>query len=90
VSFITPLALMTTDSPKILISAAALNTVMLFFTRTHMANFWNEKVQTRIPFVQKFNDAVRGSEQVVKILGALTASWVIAGLGWGAMAGAWL
>jgi hypothetical protein len=71
---------MSTDSPKILMSATAVNTAMLFFARTHMANFWNEKVQTRVPFVQKFNDAVRGSEQVVKILrGWVGALWLWGG-----------
>jgi hypothetical protein len=55
-----------------------------------MANFWNESNQTRVPFVQKFNDAVRGSEQVVRLLGALSTSWVLAGLGWGAMAKGWI
>jgi hypothetical protein len=55
-----------------------------------MANFWNEKNQTRVPFVQKFNDAVRGSETVVNILGALCASWVVSGLGWVAMGRGWL
>ena len=58
---------------------------MLLFTRTHMANFWNESVQTRVPFVQKFNDAVRGSEHVVRVLGALSAVWAVAGTGWAVM-----
>lgn len=71
-------------------TASAANTVMLLFARTHMANFWNESVQTRVPFVQKFNDAVRGSEQVVRILGALSAAWGVAGLGWGAMGRGWI
>jgi|TARA_R110002003_G_scaffold103_7_gene8158 hypothetical protein len=51
-----------------------------------MANFWNEKEQTRVPFVQKFNDAVRGSEQVVWLLGALSTSWALSGVGWAATA----
>jgi hypothetical protein len=83
VSFITPLVLATTsygNSPTALMTCSAANAVVLFFTRMHMANFWNEKNQTRIPFVQKFNDAVRGSETVVSILGALCASWVVSGV----------
>lgn len=55
-----------------------------------MAAFWNEKVQTRVPFVQKFNDAVRGSEEVVSILGVLGGCWVVAGLGWGVMGVGWI
>lgn len=55
-----------------------------------MANFWNEKEQTRVPFVQKFNDAVRGSEQVVSILGLLGAAWAVTGVGWGLMGKGWL
>jgi hypothetical protein len=71
-------------------SAAAANTAILIFARQHMANFWNEKEQTRVPFVQKFNDAVRGSEQVVSILGLLTAAWAVTGAGWGVMRLGWL
>jgi hypothetical protein len=52
-----------------------------------MANFWNESMQTRIPFVEKFNEAIRGSEKVVWILGTLSFSWASAGLAWGLMAG---
>jgi hypothetical protein len=52
-----------------------------------MANFWNESTQTRIPFVEKFNEAIRGSEKVVWILGTLSFSWASAGLAWGLMAG---
>lgn len=65
--------------PAVLISISAANAIITFFARQHMAAFWNEKVQTRVPFVQKFNDAVRGSEQVVTILGWLSAAWILAG-----------
>jgi hypothetical protein len=71
-------------------SCSIANAAALFFARNHMANFWNEKNQTRVPFVQKFNDAVRGSEQVVSILGALCASWVVSGVGWAAMGKGWM
>ncbi|KAH7070631.1 hypothetical protein BKA63DRAFT_420491 [Paraphoma chrysanthemicola] len=93
ISFVTPLVLLSTShgsSPTVLIAASAANTIMLLFTRTHMANFWNEKVQTRVPFVQKFNDAIRGSEQVVWLLGALSTSWALSGLGWAATAKGWI
>jgi hypothetical protein len=89
ISFISPLVLLSTSyrsSPTVLITASAANTIILLFTRTHMANFWNEKEQTRVPFVQKFNDAVRGSEQVVWLLGALSTSWALSGVGWAATA----
>jgi hypothetical protein len=51
-----------------------------------MANFWNESTQTRIPFVEKFNEAIRGSEKVVWILGTLSFAWASAGLAWALMA----
>ncbi len=44
-----------------------------------MGSFWNDKEQTRIPFVEKFNEAVRGSEKVVWILGTLSLGWAVAG-----------
>ena len=47
-----------------------------------MANFWNDKEQTRIPFVEKFNEAIRGSERVVLLLGTLCTSWAVAGAVW--------
>lgn len=66
----------------------------LYTARTHMANFWNEGKQTKIPFVEKFNDAIRGSEKVVLILETLSFSWGAAGcvwaLGWGGLGlGVW-
>jgi hypothetical protein len=54
----------------------------LYTARTHMANFWNESKQTKIPFVEKFNDAIRGSERVVAILETLAFSWGVAGCVW--------
>ncbi|KAH7402364.1 hypothetical protein DE146DRAFT_788051 [Phaeosphaeria sp. MPI-PUGE-AT-0046c] len=81
-SFLTPLVLTYSSTPTVLIAASAANAVLVFAARRHMAAFWNEKVQTRVPFVQKFNDAVRGSEQVVQILGALCGCWVVAGVAW--------
>jgi hypothetical protein len=90
ISFLTPIVAISTSNPTYLISAAAANTAILLFARQHMAAFWNEKEQTRVPFVQKFNDAVRGSEQVVQILGLLGASWAVTAAGWGVMGKGWL
>lgn len=92
VSLLTPLILLSTSqasNPNALMTISAANTAILLFARNHMANFWNESVQTRVPFAQKFNDAVRGSETVVQILGALSAAWGIAGVGWGLMGRGW-
>lgn len=47
-----------------------------------MRNFWNEGNQVRLPFVQKFNEAVKGSEEVVGVLGSLVLGWCSAGLLW--------
>ncbi|KAH3947462.1 hypothetical protein HBH53_115980 [Parastagonospora nodorum] len=90
ISILTPIVALSTSNSTYLVSAAAANTAVLMFSRQHMANFWNEKEQTRIPFVQKFNDAVRGSEQVVQILGLLGASWAVTAVGWGVMGQGWL
>lgn len=54
------------------------NMVALTAARIHVARFWNEKEQTRVPFVQKFNEAVKGSEKESGILGMLAWSWAIA------------
>ncbi|KAH7136077.1 hypothetical protein B0J11DRAFT_519871 [Dendryphion nanum] len=59
-----------------LVSAAYLGAA-----RIHSGRFWNEKEQTRIPFLQKFNDAVRGSERVVQVLGLLAWTWAGIGVG---------
>lgn len=90
ISLLTPILAFISSDPTVLISVAVGNTAILLFAQQHMANFWNEKEQTRVPFVQKFNDAVRGSEQVVSILGLLTASWAVTGAGWGIMGKGWL
>jgi hypothetical protein len=84
-SFVTPIAQLLVDrtSPKVLATTAIVNSAILLVTRQHMANFWNDSTQTRIPFVQKFNEAIRGSEKVVEILTTLALSWGVAGLWWG-------
>lgn len=56
---------------------------MLLGARQHMADFWNESNQTRVPFVQKFNEAIKGSEKVVWLLGTLGLAWGAAGVSWG-------
>jgi hypothetical protein len=47
-----------------------------------MHKFWNARNQTKIPFVQKFNEAISGSERVVKLLSLLAGCWSTAGLVW--------
>lgn len=69
-------------SPTVLIAAGVANGAAMYLSRVHMSNFWNDRNQTRIPFVEKFNEAIRGSEQVVVLLGTLS-------LGWGVAAGVW-
>lgn len=56
------------------------NAAIVLVARQHMAAFWNESEQTRIPFVEKFNEAIRGSEQVVRVLGGLGLVWGAVGL----------
>lgn len=50
---------------------AVLNTIICALAYAHMAGFWNEREQTRIPLVKDFNEAIRGSEKVVLLLGTL-------------------
>ena len=47
-----------------------------------MAAFWNEGSQVKVPFVEKFNEAIKGSEQVVGVLGLLSLAWVGVGALW--------
>jgi hypothetical protein len=47
-----------------------------------MAQFWNEGNQVQVPFVEKFNEAIKGSEQVVGVLGLLSLAWLAAGVMW--------
>lgn len=67
---------------KHLVAAALFNTAILFFSRTQMANFWNDRNQLRVPFIEKFNEAIEGSEIVVKVLGWLCGAWFVAGFLW--------
>jgi hypothetical protein len=61
------------------------NAIVTFMARAHMAGFWNKGKQARIPFVEKFNEAERGSESVVRTLAMLCVGWVGAGMVWMAM-----
>ncbi|KAH7382190.1 hypothetical protein BKA66DRAFT_463966 [Pyrenochaeta sp. MPI-SDFR-AT-0127] len=88
ISFLTSTTLVVMPSlasPTVLVGTSLANTAILFASRTHMANFWNESNQTRIPFLKKFNEAVRGSENVVLHLGTLSIAWVGPGIAWLAM-----
>ncbi|RMZ69873.1 methyltransferase domain-containing [Pyrenophora seminiperda CCB06] len=79
------------SSSSILITASVANSITLYLARVHMANFWNDSKQTRIPFVEGYNEAIRGSELVVLLLGTLCLAWGAAGLVWAGMAyfGGW-
>jgi hypothetical protein len=74
--------LLRTSSKTTLLLAAGANAVALFASRTHMANFWNESNQVKLPFVGKFNEAIKGSEQVVGVLGMLSGVWGMVGVAW--------
>lgn len=92
-SLLSPIILLSTShcsNPNALMTVSAANTAILLFARNHMGAFWNEKEQTRVPFVQKFNEAIKGSEQVVGVLSTLSAVWGVAGVVWGLMGREWL
>ncbi|KAF2785984.1 hypothetical protein K505DRAFT_330658 [Melanomma pulvis-pyrius CBS 109.77] len=83
-SLLTPLL----AAPRSALPLAVLNTALLTASRVHMQRFWNKRVQTQIPFVEKFNRAVKGSEELVTVLQLLALGWAAAGvLGW--VAGNW-
>ena len=56
--------------------------VRLLFSRTHMSRFWNPETQIQVPMVERFNEAIRGSEAVVRLLGVMFWTWVEAGVVW--------
>lgn len=83
ISFLTSTALLLLpnhSTPTTLMVSSCANAVALYLSRTHMANFWNDSTQTRIPFVERFNEAIRGSEKVVWLLGTLSIGWAGVGL----------
>ena len=47
-----------------------------------MQRFWNKRTQVRIPFVEKFNEAVRGSEELVTVQQLLALGWLVVGVVW--------
>lgn len=91
-SFLTSAVLLCQPSrstPTILIASSLANATAAYLSRTHMANFWNDSTQTRIPFVEKFNQAIRGSEKVVWLLGTLSMGWAGAALVWAVVGQGW-
>ncbi|KAL6166629.1 hypothetical protein ACJQWK_07971 [Exserohilum turcicum] len=74
------------SSTRVLIGAGVGNSVAAYLAYVHMAGYWNEQTQTRIPFVQGFNEAIRGSEQVVVLLKTLSLAWSVASAVWVGMA----
>ncbi|CAI6333229.1 unnamed protein product [Periconia digitata] len=84
ISFLTAIYLMipTTLKRYHFLLAALLNVGALFLSRSHMASFWNDRKQIQVPFVEKFNEAIKGSEGVVKLLGLVCSTWAAAGALW--------
>ena len=39
----------------------------------HIANFYSDKA--KVPFTQNYNDGIRASQQMLPVLGGLSASW---------------
>ncbi|EUC41324.1 hypothetical protein COCMIDRAFT_29865 [Bipolaris oryzae ATCC 44560] len=83
ISLISCLYLLSSPSIQYQGVTAGVNAVICGLAYVHMAGFWNEREQTRIPLVKDFNEAIRGSEKVVLLLGTL-------GVGWGVAAGLWV
>ncbi|KAH9861272.1 hypothetical protein IAQ61_011009 [Plenodomus lingam] len=69
-------------SPQALVLVSLVNTTLLFAPPIYMSRFWNKSTQMRIPFLEKFNEAIQGSEKVVSVLGTLVVGWGVGGLVW--------
>jgi hypothetical protein len=54
---------------------SVLNLTALTLSAVYMGNFWNPSKQIQIPFLQNFNEAIRGSELMVRCLRELGVSW---------------
>ncbi|KAF2477064.1 uncharacterized protein BDR25DRAFT_276761 [Lindgomyces ingoldianus] len=77
----TLLVLSHAEHHQIVLAISLINTAICFGARIHMANFWKEKVQ--LPFMEAYNEAIRGSNQSVSVLTMLGWGWVVTGLiGW--------
>lgn len=76
------LLLPTTTHKFIFVSAALLNAAVLFASSKHMSDFWNDSKQVQVPFVEKFNEAIKGSETVVRLLVLIASGWAGAGALW--------
>ncbi|KAF2275530.1 uncharacterized protein EI97DRAFT_468084 [Westerdykella ornata] len=58
---------------------AAVNSIVLAVAALYKSWFWNERTQVKIPLVGKFNAAVAGSEEEVRMLGWLCGGWAAVG-----------
>lgn len=67
---------------RTLVNAALINSGSLYLSHLYMGAFWNEREQTQVPFVEKFNEAIKGSEKVVDVLGWLCGAWGAAAVLW--------
>ncbi|KAF2713051.1 hypothetical protein K504DRAFT_356745, partial [Pleomassaria siparia CBS 279.74] len=75
-SFITSLSLLIPSPIQLpLLYVAIFNTVLLTASRVHMQRFWNDRVQTQVPFVETFNKAIKGSEELVTVLQWTALGW---------------
>ncbi|PSN67680.1 hypothetical protein BS50DRAFT_450499, partial [Corynespora cassiicola Philippines] len=70
------------NSPPILPppALALLNAAATALSRQHMANFWNDRNQTQVPFMTQFNEAIKGSETVVGMLSVSAVVWGVIGV----------
>ncbi|KAF2259232.1 hypothetical protein CC78DRAFT_537242 [Lojkania enalia] len=82
VSLFTSVALVFPFLRSICMPLALLNTLALISSRIHFGGFWNAQKQTEVPFVEKFNEAVRGSERLCNLLGLLAWGWGVAATAW--------
>lgn len=81
---------------------SGVNALLCVAVRIHMSRFWSGKAM--VPFVERYNEAIRGSWTVRNLIGALAWAWAAAGTlayleieGWlgmgvwgGVVVGSWL
>ncbi|ORY01107.1 hypothetical protein BCR34DRAFT_627836 [Clohesyomyces aquaticus] len=69
------------EQHQIVLSISLINTSICLGARFHMADYWRQR--TMVPFVQDYNEAIKGSNIAVNVLGLLGAGWIVTGLvGW--------
>ncbi|KAF2175670.1 hypothetical protein K469DRAFT_609814 [Zopfia rhizophila CBS 207.26] len=66
-----------TEHHSITQAISLVNATTLLVARVHVANFWNDKA--KVPFVEGYNEAIKGSGSLENVLALLGCGWGIMG-----------